>query len=134
MQADALERALDGAARRLESARCRRNFTHVTDAEGAPLQAELDRIGIDPGDFLRTLVFVDGSGRRSCRASDAVAVTGVGSRVVYVCGRRFREAHARDAVRAQMFVLHELLHTLGLGENPPGTLEITRRVSARCRT
>jgi hypothetical protein len=30
-------------------------------------------------------------------------------------------------------VIHEMLHTLGLGENPPTTLEITERVRARCR-
>jgi hypothetical protein len=29
-------------------------------------------------------------------------------------------------------VLHEALHTLGLGENPPDSFEITRRVGQRC--
>jgi hypothetical protein len=28
--------------------------------------------------------------------------------------------------------IHEMLHTLGLGENPPTTSEITRRVEMRC--
>src|SRR5690349_20102022 len=105
MQSEAVEGALEGAARRLESGECRRIFTDFTAASGMPLQAELDRLGMPAADFLRTLVFTDGSGRRACRAGDAVAVTGVGSRVVYVCGRRFREAHARNAARAQMFVL-----------------------------
>jgi hypothetical protein len=28
--------------------------------------------------------------------------------------------------------IHELLHTLGLGENPPPTQDITRRVLQQC--
>jgi hypothetical protein len=34
---------------------------------------------------------------------------------------------------AEAMVIHEMLHTLGLGENPPSTFEITDRVRARCR-
>jgi len=34
---------------------------------------------------------------------------------------------------AESLVIHEVLHTLGLGENPPASVEITRRVEARCR-
>jgi len=30
-------------------------------------------------------------------------------------------------------VIHEVLHTLGLGENPPTSTEITLRVEGRCR-
>jgi hypothetical protein len=30
-------------------------------------------------------------------------------------------------------VIHEMLHTLGLGENPPSTFEITERVKQRCQ-
>jgi hypothetical protein len=30
-------------------------------------------------------------------------------------------------------VIHEILHTLGLGENPPTSIEITQRVESRCR-
>jgi hypothetical protein len=30
-------------------------------------------------------------------------------------------------------VIREVLHTLGLGENPPASAEITRRVEERCR-
>jgi hypothetical protein len=29
-------------------------------------------------------------------------------------------------------IIHEMMHTLGLGENPPTTFEITERVMARC--
>ena len=33
---------------------------------------------------------------------------------------------------AEIIVLHEALHTLGLGENPPLSAVITDRVAARC--
>jgi hypothetical protein len=49
-----------------------------------------------------------------------------------VCGRVFREAASRQESRAEIAVIHEALHTLGLGENPPDSLEITRRVAERC--
>jgi len=37
-----------------------------------------------------------------------------------------------DPAYAEMILIHELLHTLGLGENPPTSLEITARVTERC--
>ena len=61
-----------------------------------------------------------------------MAVTAPGSRVVYVCGRAFTEAQSRSAERAELVVLHEALHTLGLGEDPPASPEITRLVGRRC--
>jgi hypothetical protein len=29
-------------------------------------------------------------------------------------------------------IIHEILHSLGLGENPPSSDEITKQVAARC--
>ena len=54
-----------------------------------------------------------------------------GSKVVYVCPEQFRKV-SRQPRKAQATVIHELLHTLGLGENPPSSREITRRVIERC--
>jgi hypothetical protein len=96
------------------------------------LQEGLDALGLDAKEYLRRLLFTDGFGHRSCRQGDALALTSPGRRVVYVCGVRFAAAQARDPGRAEIVVLHEVLHTLGLGENPPDSLEITRRVGARC--
>jgi len=31
------------------------------------------------------------------------------------------------------WIIHEMLHTLGLGENPPSSREITQRVNERCQ-
>jgi hypothetical protein len=132
MHAAALDRAVAGAARRLDRPACRRVFAEFRDAAGAPLQDRLDSLGMGPADYLSLVVFADGSARRTCRRDDVLAVTAPGSRVVYVCGRVFNEAAARKASRAEIAVIHEALHTLGLGENPPDSLEITRRVAERC--
>jgi hypothetical protein len=37
-----------------------------------------------------------------------------------------------DPAGVEMIVIHELLHVLGLGENPPTSEAITARVVARC--
>jgi hypothetical protein len=132
MHAAALDRAVAGAVRRLERPACRRLFDEFRDAAGAPLQDRLDALGVGPADYLSLVVFADGSARLTCRRDDVLAVTAPGSRVVYVCGRVFNEAATRKASRAEIAVIHEALHTLGLGENPPDSLEITRRVAERC--
>jgi hypothetical protein len=132
LHAAAVERALVGAVRRLESPECRRIFADFRDGAGAPLQDGLDRLGLDAPDYLAVVLFADGFGQRSCHGTDVMAVTAPGSRVVRICGPRFSEAQARSPERAELVVLHEALHTLGLGENPPDSLEITRRVGERC--
>lgn len=132
LQAAAVERALEGAARRLARPECRRILSDFRDVSGAPLQDRLDALRIEAPDYLSLIVFADGAPRRSCHGTDVLAVTAPGSRVVYVCGRRFADAQRRSEEKVEMVVLHEALHTLGLGENPPDSLEITRRVGARC--
>jgi len=132
MHAAAVDRAVAGASRRFESSACRRLFGEFHDGTGAPLQDRLDALGVGPADYLSLVVFADGSARRTCRRNDVLAVTAPGSRVVYVCGRVFNAVAARKASQAEIAVIHEALHTLGLGENPPDSLEITRRVTERC--
>jgi hypothetical protein len=132
VHAAAVERALAGATRRLDDPGCRRIFSEFHDASGAPLQDRLDALGVSASDYLSLVHFADGSARRTCYRGDVMALTAPGSRVVYVCGRLFGAVEARSSERAQIVVLHEALHTLGLGENPPDSLEITRRVGERC--
>ena len=64
--------------------------------------------------------------------SGAVATTSPGSRFVMICGKQFLEAHAAGDGYAADLIIHEELHSLGLGENPPSSAEITARVIARC--
>ncbi|HEY6547572.1 MAG TPA: hypothetical protein VI589_06690, partial [Vicinamibacteria bacterium] len=61
-----------------------------------------------------------------------LALTTPGSRVVRVCGPRFVNESKRNARHAEATVIHEVLHTLGLGENPPSSDSITHRVIKRC--
>jgi hypothetical protein len=51
---------------------------------------------------------------------------------VLVCPS-FPKTVDRERVTAEVYVIHEMLHTLGLGENPPSSREITRRVNGRCQ-
>ena len=48
---------------------------------------------------------------------------------MFVCGTSFRRLSQGERANA---LIHEMLHTLGLRENPPGSAEITRRVAERC--
>ena len=44
----------------------------------------------------------------------------------------FLQTVDRERVTAEVYVIHEMLHTLGLGENPPTSQEITQRVKRQC--
>jgi hypothetical protein len=52
---------------------------------------------------------------------------------VHLCARQFELTQRRNPLLASRMVIHEMLHTLGLGENPPSTHEITSRIARRCR-
>jgi hypothetical protein len=49
-----------------------------------------------------------------------------------VCGRRFAYYFALDRAQGEIIIIHELLHSLGLGENPPSSAAITKMVEQRC--
>jgi hypothetical protein len=76
--------------------------------------------------------FVDGSRSRRCESTPTYAFTARGSLVVYVCPRHLSHAILREPVRAEAVIIHELLHTLGLGEDPPPSSYIQARVEWRC--
>lgn len=124
--------ALEGAARLLTDEPCQALFREFRDRDGRPLSAHLARMNVEPRDYLRLIVFVDGSGQRAC-SSGAHAFTVPGSRVVHLCVRGFERGWQNNPEHAQATLIHEALHTLGLGENPPSSREITRRVNDRCQ-
>ena len=131
--ARALKQALQEAWRQLGEARCQVLLSEFKDKEGSPLAANLSRGAADLQDHLARLVFVDGAETRAC-ATGALAVTEPGSRVVRVCSSRLVwtwQQHPRHVVAG---LIHEALHTLGLGENPPSSTEITSLVLKRCGT
>jgi hypothetical protein len=130
--AHALRRALVGADRRLAEPRCLEVLTDFTDTAGRTLKEVLDAHGVSAQTYLRWIVFSDGRSPGACSSKGTVAVTAPGSRVVFICPRAFVEAVRGTPEDAEATLIHEMLHTLGLGENPPSTRAITKRVLARC--
>lgn len=124
--------AVQGARRRLGAERCRQVFGEFTDAAGHTLQANLDALALTAVDYLDQVVFYDGTEAGRCRSPNVLAVTVPGSRAVIVCGARFAAARRHDPRLAEVTIIHETLHTLGLGENPPSGRDITARVFERC--
>jgi hypothetical protein len=128
----AFRAALDGATRWLDHPACRAVFSDFEDQAGRPLDRKLAELGLRPREYLQLILFVDGSDLIQCRDGDALAVTSPGSRVVHVCARRFVREWSKNSRQAQAAAVHEALHSLGLGENPPTSAQITSQVLRRC--
>lgn len=124
--------AVRGAHRLLGDPGCQSVFSDFIDASGRRLQDVLDERGETGQSHLRRLLFYDGSEAPGCRVPGALAFTQPGSYVVYVCSQWFRETFATNPSKVEAVIIHESLHSLGLGENPPPSHEITARVMERC--
>jgi hypothetical protein len=129
-----VEQAIEGAARRLEQPECQQLFTDFEDTAGNTLLANLIRLRRSAVEYLREVWFVDASETRKCGMNDTIAAFTVpGCRVIHVCGSRFVYPGAQLlGARGEMIIIHELLHSLGLGENPPTSEQITKQVTKRC--
>jgi hypothetical protein len=130
IEARILRKALVGALRRLTDSRCQKILSEFHDAAGRPLADTLSVLGVDAPRYLTLILFRDAPARY-CDGS-RLAVTVPGTRVVYVCGRSFERRWREDSSHAEATLIHEMLHSLGLGENPPSSGEITRRVRLHC--
>ena len=124
-------KAVSGAVRRLASDECRALLADFQDASGVQLDARLEASGASLEQWIGGVYFYEGTAERSCDRRGVMAVTQVGSHVVYLCPAFVEQQH-RDPGLAEALVIHELLHTMGLAENPPTSLEINRRVFERC--
>jgi hypothetical protein len=130
--AAAVAAALLGAQARLRSGACQQLLDEYHDADGRLLRENLAPFGVEAADYLTLLVLVDGGergGGHLCRTRGVAAVTEPKGRVVFVCGGAFREL---SSAHRENVLIHELLHSLGLGENPPSAREINARVWSRC--
>jgi len=130
----ALRRAFMGARQRLARPECQRVFSEFKDASGRTLREKLDAQGQTAADYLGLILFTDGarSRRHRCQDPNIFALTAPGSRVVYVCGRQFAFVDGYNPRLTEAILIHEELHSLGLGENPPSPRDITVRVLAKC--
>ncbi len=131
--AGTLHRVLDRARERLAEPRCQQVLDDFADAHGRSLRDRLAETGRTPEDYLGLVVFYDGRKHPRCAQKGILAVANVGSRVVWVCPDELYTKAGRDPVWAEAALIHEALHTLGLGEDPPSSQEITSRVIRRCR-
>ncbi|AMY09528.1 hypothetical protein LuPra_02745 [Luteitalea pratensis] len=120
------ELALGFASARVAANGCGGLLSEFVDEQGQPLAARLETLRMSLQDYLHTVYFLDGSDLRSCRGP--MAVTTPGSRVVYVCGGLVRQSHGD----AWVTIIHEVLHSLGLAENPPSPAFISNRVRKLC--
>lgn len=127
-----LERAWKGAMLRLEQPECLRVLRDFKDDRGRLLEERLAFHQRSAAEYLAGTPFRDGAFNRYCRGGKSALVSVVGMRQVLVCPT-FHELAERDPEAAEIWLIHELLHTLGLGENPPSSREITKRVGERCR-
>ena len=110
---------------------CEELLTIYGDHEGRTLKENLQLISPSIEHYLGLLYFRDGSGSSFCD-TDVFAFTAPGSRVVWICGRTLERNYGLSPRHATASVIHEVLHTLGLGENPPSSREITARVLRQC--
>ena len=129
-----VRRAIAGAKRRLADERCRAVLSDfASESSGRSLAPILADKGLAPEDYLGTLVFEDGSRADSCATGQAFAgMRRPGDEIVYICPNAFRALAERESFKAEAVIIHEMLHTLGLGENPPSSARITAQVIRRC--
>jgi hypothetical protein len=134
-----VERVRTRAAALLDHPACRRVLTDFTDRQGRTLESNLQPLGVSASRYLLDLSFVDGSPLPMCQNETVMMAVRPGVPRVFVCpqgtGRvnsRLSRVEFRNGSLAEAMVIHEMLHTLGLGENPPSTIEITERVRGRC--
>jgi len=126
-----VRRALDLALAALASPDCPRVYSDFHLEGGDTPQDRLDRLGMGPDEFLETLVFLDGSREPVCRMGRAALITQPGNRAIWVCPL-FARLQIRSPRLSASLIIHESLHSLGLGEDPPRGREITRAVERRC--
>jgi hypothetical protein len=119
------------ARRKLRSRRCGEVFEEFRDKTGATLARVLDGQQRTPEDHFARILFYGGDSRDECVNPRTLAFTAPGSRAVFLCLAFARQAF-RDVGYSADILIHEELHTLGLGENPPSSGEITVRIEAAC--
>lgn len=126
-----VRRAVHGAGRRLAEPSCAAVLGDFRDPAGRRLADRLGALSLAPEDYARLVLFYDGSNDDPCRRPRVYAFTSPGSRVVRACPTLGALAAARPDA-AEAVVIHELLHTLGLGDDRPSSAWITAAVESRC--
>ena len=122
--------ALESASVRLSDADCSKVLTDFENQRGQTLADHLASLEVDIQTYVRMVTFIDDSRHRLCEKG-GLFFTSPGSRVVRVCVDQLKLMKSRPHHLMALFI-HEVLHSLGLGESPPSSEAITARVIARC--
>ncbi len=125
------EKALNEAWQLLAQEDCAAVLGRFLDSAGRPLSRYLEGLSIDAQTYLTLVVFVDGTREVAC-FEGVFAFTVPGSRVVRLCVDELKRTARQSPRHTAANFIHEMLHSLGLGENPPSSTEITARVLAAC--
>lgn len=129
---DGMRGALEEAVHRLSDSRCQDVLGDFTDGRGRTLEANLRATGQTLPAYLGYVLFYDGSTTEPCESERVLAWTSPGSRAVHVCWSQFSYWQRANLGYTATIVIHETLHTLGLGERPPTSGAITAKVIERC--
>ena len=124
-----LKRARQGARERLGNPRCLAVLTDFESVNGGRLDLVLRSTGRTAQQQLDLLVLESGLGRHGCDRGVTMAFTQIHSPVVSICLRPFTLLGRQEQ---EAVLIHEMLHSLGLGENPPQSVAITEQVLKRC--
>jgi len=124
--------SLDEALRRISDSRCQEILTDFTDPEGRTLDLNLAKTGQGFPAYLGWVIFYDGRATPPCEDRRTLAWTNPGSRAVLVCWDQFALQQRANFGYTANTIIHETLHTLGLGETPPDPRAITAQVQQRC--
>jgi len=127
-----VRRTLEAVSKRLTAVKCRKIFADYRMASGLTLEDSLRAQDQSAATHLATIVFHDGSDLHRCANPNIVALAIPGKPEVHLCVAQFGKLQTSDPISAEAVIIHEQLHTLGLGENPPASREITQRVLAAC--
>jgi hypothetical protein len=123
-----LKSARQGARERLGSPGCLAVLTDFESVNGGRLDLVLRSTGRTAQEQIDLLDFESGLGRPGCSGGQ-LAFTRIGLPVVSICLRPFT---LLDSAHQEAVLIHEMLHSLGLGENPPESVAITAQVLKRC--
>jgi hypothetical protein len=125
-------RAVAGATARLARPPCQEIFGDFSDGSGQRLSARFAASGKTAAEAFAVLRVFEDRDAKQCFGGTRLAFTEVGSQLIRVCGPQFKDQFLRDRRVTELIMIHELLHTFGLGENPPSSEQISAQVAVRC--
>lgn len=117
---------------RLQQPECAAVLSDFRDGDGRLLSDNLAASGLTAPEYFSHLHFVDGGQFALCKRSTVAAAANPGSPEIAICMTNFERVVNRHRGLAANLLIHEMLHALGLGENPPTSMEITLQVAKRC--